>query len=145
MNFSAAASRSLVATPARTFASSIFRQRTRISPASAIFSTCSGVFRTIIRYTLDGLVLLQAHRRQSPADLLGHLVGGGGALDPAQHTAPVVIGDQRLGLGLVLLESVADHLGLVGVADDQLAAVEVADPLLPRRGGLDVEDASLLA
>jgi hypothetical protein len=39
MNFSAAASRSLVVTPGRAFAASIFKQRTRIWPEAAIFST----------------------------------------------------------------------------------------------------------
>jgi uncharacterized protein involved in exopolysaccharide biosynthesis len=53
MNFSAAVSSSLVVTPARALLSSIFRQRTRMSPAAAIRSTCSGVFLMIIRYTLD--------------------------------------------------------------------------------------------
>ena len=39
MNFSAAASRSPVVTPGLAFAASIFRQRTRIWPDAAIFST----------------------------------------------------------------------------------------------------------
>ena len=47
MNFSAAASSSPVVTPGRALLRSIFRQRTRISPAFAIFSICSGVFVTI--------------------------------------------------------------------------------------------------
>ena len=37
-------------TPGRTFEASIRRQRTRISPAAAILSSCSGVLRMIIRY-----------------------------------------------------------------------------------------------
>ena len=45
---------------------------------------------------------------------------------------------------VVLLEPVADHLGLVVVADRKRAAVEVADALLPGRVELDVEDVAVL-
>src|SRR3954453_9748140 len=156
MNFSAAASSSPVVVPARAFAASIFRQRTRIAPEAAIFSTSSGVFLMIIRYTLlvgarwvdrsasDGLVLLHPQRRQGAADLLGHLVRRHLAADPAQDAAAVVVGDQRLGLLVVGLQPLADHVGPVVVADDQLGAVDVADPLLLGRVELDVEDVGVL-
>src|ERR1700750_498443 len=151
MNFSAAASSSSVVTPIRAFEASIFRQRTRISPEAAIFSTCSGVFLMIIRYTLlvypsgsreasDGLVLLHTQRRQGAADLLGHLFRRRLASDPAQAAAAVVVGEERLGLLVVGLEPLADHLGLVVVADDQRRAVDVADAFLLRWLELDVED-----
>src|SRR3954447_9466069 len=134
MNFSAVASSSSVVMPGRTFDSTIFMQRTRMSPAAAILSTCSGVLRTIIRYTLYSLVLLQTHRRQGAPDLLGDLVGTRLAGDPAQDAALVVVVHQGLGLGVVLLEAVADHLRLVVVADDQRRGVEIADALPLRRG-----------
>src|SRR5215207_5636351 len=104
MNFSAAASSSAVVTPGRAFEASTFRQRTRIAPEAAIFSTSSGVFLMIIRYTLvigaprvrrapsDGLVLLHPLRRQGTADLLGHLFWRRLAGDPAQDAAVVVVG-----------------------------------------------------
>ena len=66
MNFSAASSSSSVVTPGRALASSICRQRTRISPAAAIWSTCSGVLRMIIRYTL-GLGPRPRSPRRPPA------------------------------------------------------------------------------
>src|SRR5262245_32765518 len=113
MNFSAAASSSSVVTPARALEESIFRQRARISPATAIWSICSGVLRMIIRYTLDSLVLLHSHRREGAADLLRHLVRIALAHDPPQHAAVIVVGDQRLGLRMVGLQALADHLGFV--------------------------------
>ena len=42
------------------------------------------------------------------------------AVDAAQEALLLVVVDQRLGLLVVLVEPVADHLGLVVVADDQL-------------------------
>src|SRR5262245_26932787 len=112
MNFSAAWSSSSVVTPARAFEASIFRQRTRTSPEAAVRSVCSGVLRLTIRYTaLDRLVPLQTHRRQRAADLLRHLVGRPLAVEPAQHAAMVVVVDQRLGLLVVGLQALANHVG----------------------------------
>src|SRR5438067_1083431 len=151
MNFSAAASSSSVVVPGRAFAANIFRQRTRTSPDAAIFSTCSGVFLMIIRYTLvighgqtrnedrlDGLVLLHPQGRQGPADLLRDRFGRRLTGDPAQDAAAVVVADQRLGLLVVGLEPLADHLGLVVVADDQRGSVDIAEAFLLRRFELDV-------
>src|ERR1044072_6988394 len=128
MNFSAAASSSAVVTPARAFEASMRRQRTRISPATAIFATCSGVLVTIIqRYTLgaplDRLVGFQLQRRQGPLDLVGDLIRGGGAVDPAPQAVVGVNLDHRRLLRGIRVEPVADHVRLVVVADDQLAAV----------------------
>ncbi len=75
-----------------------------------------------------------------PADL----VGGLRAVDALEHAAVLVIGDERLGLVVVGLEPLADDLGLVVVADDQLAAADVADALLLGRVELDVEDVAVL-
>jgi hypothetical protein len=47
MNFSAAASRSAVVTPARAFDFRSVRQRARIEPAAAMRSISSGVFLMI--------------------------------------------------------------------------------------------------
>src|SRR5215212_4388002 len=153
MNFSAAASSSSVVIPGRALAASIRRQRTRTSPEAAIWSTCSGVFLMIMRYTLvvagdragrlDSLVLLHPQRRQGAAHLLGH--GGRRRLagDPPQDAAVVVVGDERLGLLVVGRESLADHLGFVVVADDQRRAVDVADALLLRWFELEVEDVAV--
>src|SRR5665811_1454129 len=111
MNFSAAASSSPVVTPGRAFARIIRWQRTRISPAAAIRSTCSGVLRMIIRYTLeatggrlDRLVGFQFQRREGAAQLVGDGVRRLGAVDPAQQALVVVELDQRLGLLVVGLQ-----------------------------------------
>src|SRR5581483_8069583 len=104
MNRAAASSSSLVVTPGRTLEASILRQRAWTAPAAAIRSICSGVFLTI-----------------TPA---------GPALDllhPAEQPPVVVAGDQRVGLAVLLLEPVADHLPLVVVADDQARAADVAN------------------
>src|ERR1700761_9550192 len=122
MNFSAASSSSSVVMPGRAFDLSTFMVRTRMSPEAAIWSTCSGVLRMIIPYTLAGpegggaldrAVALEAHRRQRAAQLLGHLVGVTLAVDPAQHALVVVVADQRLGLLVVGGEPLADHVGFV--------------------------------
>src|SRR5258705_12950369 len=93
----------------------------------------------IIRYTLwssdlDRLVGFQFQRRKGAAQLVGHGVWRGATVDPPQQALVVVELDQRLGLLVVLLEPVADHVGPVVVADDQLAAVDVANVLPLRRG-----------
>ena len=74
----------------------------------------------------------------------GDLVRRGGAVDPAQDALVVEELDQRLGLLVVGLEPVADHVGLVVVADQQLAAVDVADTLALGRVEIGVEDVSRL-
>src|SRR5690349_24826018 len=96
------------------------RQRTRISPAAAILSTCSGVLRMIILYTLvpswhslNGLVGLEPQCRQGALDLVCDRVRRCRAVDLAQQALAVVVLDQGRRLIVVLLESVADHLGLV--------------------------------
>src|SRR3954453_19202309 len=150
MNFSALSSSSLVVTPALAFEPSIRRQRTRMSPEAAICSICSGDLRRIIRYTLDlaprldRLGALEPNRRQGPLPLFADIVRRGGTVDPAQQALVVVEIDQRLGLLVVLREAVADPLGLVVVAGDQRAAVDVADAFLLRRVELDVEDVAVL-
>src|SRR4029077_21216324 len=102
MNFSAAVSSALVVTPGRALAASIRRQRTRIWPEAAILSTCSGVFLMIMRYTLavrrrflDRLVGFQLQRGERAAQLIGHRVRGGAAVDPPQPALVVVKLDQR--------------------------------------------------
>src|SRR5690348_9529086 len=134
MKRSAAASSSPVVTPARALPISMRRQRTSTSPAAAILSTCSVVLGTIIRYTLT------PRGADDPPQLLAHLVGRAGAIDPVQQASLLVVADQRLGLLVVGVEPVADHLRPVVVADHERAAVVVADALLPRRAEVDVED-----
>src|SRR5262245_24589916 len=94
----------------------------------------------IIRYTLDRLVPFEFKRRQGAGDVGGNCIGTRRAVDPAQQALVVVELDQWLGLLVVGLEPVPDHLRLVVVADDQFAAVYVADPLALRWVELDVED-----
>ena len=66
------------------------------------------------------------------------------AVDAPQHAAVLVVADERLGLFVVLAEAVADHLGLVVVAHDELAAADVAHALAAGRVELDMEDVALL-
>src|SRR5687768_6406216 len=143
MKRSAASSSSAVVAPGRTLEASIRMQREWTAPAAAIFSSWSGVLRMIIRYTL-GDVLFELEGREQSANPLADLVRRHLPVDPAQQTGVLVVGDERLGLLRVLVESVADHLGLVVVTDDQLAAVDVADALLGGRVELDVEDVAVL-
>ena len=91
MNFSAAASSSSVVTPARAFDSSIFRQRTRMSPADGHLLDLLGGLADdhpihARRHRARRLRLLQAHGRQGSADLLLTSSGGAVAVDPAQQT-----------------------------------------------------------
>src|SRR5688572_25235896 len=151
MYFSAVASSSAVVTPGRAFAASILMQREWIRPAAAIFSSCSGLFLTIIRYTRVRLgsprlgVLLHPQGREQPLDVAGDLVRRAGAVEAPQEPGLLVMADQRLGFVVVGLEALADHLGLVVVADVELRPVDVALALLLRRVELDVEDVALLA
>src|SRR3954449_13300715 len=93
ISFSAARSSSSVVTPGRALASSMCRQRTRISPAAAILSTCSGVLRMIILYTLvpsswnslNRLVGLEPQGRQGALDLVGDRVRRRRTIDLAQQ------------------------------------------------------------
>src|SRR5215208_5347523 len=145
MNFSAASSSSLVVTPGRALERSIRRQRAWIWPAAAIASICSEVLRMIMpRYTTQTLshplLFLTAERGDDPVNPLLDLVWRHGPVDLVEDALILVVRDERLGLLPVLREAVLDHLGLVVIADDQLAAVDVADPLLLRRVELDVID-----
>src|SRR3954451_353629 len=119
------------------------RQRAWILPASAIASICSEVLRMIMpRYmpVSHPLLFLATKGREDPVDALLHLVRGLRTVHVVEDATLLVIVDQRLCLLLVLLEAVLDHVGLVVIADDQLAAVDVADALLLRRVELDVVD-----
>src|SRR3954453_22431159 len=144
MNFSAASSSSFVVTPGRALERSMRRQRAWILPASAISSICSEVLRMIMpRYIFPSshpLLFLAAKRGQDPVDHLLHLVRGVAAVHVHEDPTLLVVVNQRLGLLPVLLETVLDHIGLVVVADDHLAAVDVADALLLRGVELDVVD-----
>src|SRR4051794_39773887 len=144
MNFSVASSSSLVVTPGRAFERSNRRQRAWIFPASAIASICSEVLRTIMpRYMVPSshpLLFLAAQGRKDPVDQLLDLVRAVGAVHMVEDATLLVVADQRLGLLPVLGEAVLDHVGLVVFADDQLAAVDGAAPLLLRRVELDMVD-----
>src|SRR5581483_4654927 len=144
MNRAAASSSSLVVTPGRTLEASILRQRAWTAPAAAIRSICSGVFLTITPAGPALELLLHAERGEDGADAIAHLVRAERAVHPAEQPPLVVVGDQRLGLGVILLEPVADHLRLVVVADDQARAADVANAVVLRRVELDVEHVSLL-
>ena len=69
-------------------------------------------------------------------------VGAARAVDAAQQAALVVVGDERLGLGVVDLEPLLDDLRLVVVALDEARAVDVAAAFVLRRIGLDVVHAA---
>src|SRR5215218_7639808 len=89
MNFSAASSSALVATPGRALERSIRRQRAWISPAAAIASICSEVFRTIIpRYMIRSLshplLFLAPERGDDRMYPLLNLVRRLGAVDPVE-------------------------------------------------------------
>src|SRR5688572_26517070 len=110
MKRSAARSSSSVVTPGRIFERSILRQRAWIAPAVAMSSICSGVFRMIPpRYTPSEL-LFHLQRREQRPDAVGDLLGVEPAVDALEQATALVVGDQRLGLGVVLVEPVADHL-----------------------------------
>src|SRR5947208_13534686 len=72
------------------------------------------------------------------------LVGLQGAVDPPQQPLALVVVHQRLRLRVVLLETVANDLGLVVIADLQAGAADVTDALVLRGIELDVEDVPLL-
>src|ERR1700760_968157 len=97
MNFSAASSSSSVVIPGRAFDLRTFIVRTRMSPAAAIWSTCSGVLRMIIwsyvRASGSG-----ACRVEDAGQLLGDRGGLARAVDALQDALVLVIGDERLGL-----------------------------------------------
>src|ERR1700753_3894234 len=101
MNFSAASSSSSVVIPGRAFALRIFIVRTRMSPAAAIWSSCSGVLRMIMGRTVESGVALRLRRGEDLAQFLGDLGGFALARDPAQYAVSLVVGDQRLGLLVV--------------------------------------------
>ena len=65
-------------------------------------------------------------------------------VDRVQECLTVVVVDQGRRLLVVLDEPVADHLGVVVIADDQLGAVDVADALLLGRAEVDVVDVVVL-
>src|ERR671922_1752764 len=144
MNRAAASSSSAVVTPGRHFERSIRRQRAWIAPAAAILSICSGVLMTMPRYMRFLGLLLHLEGSQQGPDPIGHLFGRLPPVDPAQDALVLVVGDQGLGLGVVLRQPGADHLRLVVVADDQPAAAHVANSLLLRRVEVDVKDVPLL-
>src|SRR5215210_2487823 len=140
MKRSAASSSSAVVTPAWILAWSMRRQRAWTAPAAAIRSICSGLFLTITWLQL----LFHAQGREHRPYPVVHLVGLGRAVNAAQQPHVLVIGDQRLGLRVVLVEAVADHLGLVVVAGLETGAADVADSLLLGWIELGVEDVPLL-
>src|SRR5215211_324036 len=145
MNLSAASSSDFVVVPGRATERSIRRQRAWISPAAAIASICSEVFRTIIpRYMIPflshPLLFLAAERRDDRMDPLLDLIRRLAAVDAIEDPPILVIVDQQLGLLPVLSEPVLDHLRLVVLADDQPAAVDVTDPLLLGWVEIDVVD-----
>jgi len=83
-------------------------------------------------------LLLAPEGRDQAVDALLHLFRRALAVGPMEDATLLVVVDQWLGLLAVLREAVLDHIGLVVVADDQLAAVDVADALLLRRVELQV-------
>src|SRR4051794_17017721 len=124
MNFSAASSSSLVVTPGRALDRSIRRQRAWILPASAIASICSEVLRMIMpRYMSFShpLLFLTTKRGEDSMNVLLDLVRGVTAIDMVEDATLLVVVDQGTGFLVVLLEAVLDDIGLVVVANDQLA------------------------
>ena len=82
-------------------------------------------------------------REQGP-DPVPHLFRLQRAVDALEDAELLVEVDERLRLLVVGLEAMADHLGLVVVADDQSGAADVADALVLRRVEVDVEDVAVL-
>src|SRR5437588_3578739 len=107
MNFSAAWSRSPVVTPGRIFPASRFIVLTRMVPATAIRSISSGVFLMI-----NSDVFLEAKGGDDRADVVVNLGGRTGSVDPPQQAVLVVVLDQRLGVLVVDVQPVLDHVGL---------------------------------
>src|SRR3954464_5224792 len=136
MKVSAALSSSPVVTPGRTLPSSSLSVRTRMSPAAAILSISSGDFlmiksgcsRDSPERPLD--LFLEAQRRQRRADVVVDLGRRTRPVEALEDPALVVESDERLGLGAVGLQALADRLGLVVVALEELEAVAVAHALV---------------
>src|SRR5438270_12293981 len=110
--------------------------RTRISPASAMRSICSGVF-LMIKLQL----LFEPQRGQRGADVVVDLVRAARAVEAAQQPPLLVVLDERGGLPMVDLQSLPDRLFLVVLALDQTRPVDVAAPPGLRRVELHVADA----
>src|SRR6266550_346472 len=149
MKRSAASSSSAVVMPGWHFERSMRRHRAWITPAAAIRSICSGVFLMIIRRSprqrKPSLELFfHAQGGEQGSNPVVDLVGLQRAVHPPQQSLGLVVGHHRLGLRVVLLEAVADDLGLVVLADLQARAADVADVLVLRRIELDMEDVPLL-
>src|SRR3954469_9030591 len=130
MNFSAASSSSPVVTPGRTLPSSSLRVRTRMSPAAAILSISSGVLRMIMWRVGPLDLFLEPQCGEGGPDVVVHLRRRAAAVEALQDAALVVEVDERLGLLPVGLQALADGLGLVVVALDELGPVDVADALV---------------
>src|SRR5437588_10366942 len=101
MNFSAAWSSSRVVTPGRTFPAMRFIVLTRMAPAAAIRSISSGVFLMIKSH-----VFLEPQGGDHRPDVVVHLGGVAGAVDPAQDALLVVVLGHRLGLLVVDVQAV---------------------------------------
>ena len=110
---------------------SIFRQRAWIAPAAAICSICSGVLRMIpLRYIVLTRVApgeassSSSMRNVARSARIWSDTSSGGRSPSTRLRMPAVLVVGRpagLGLGVVLVEAMADDLGLVVVADLELA------------------------
>src|SRR3954454_24927185 len=112
MNRSASLSSSPVLTPGRMFSCTRSSVAARIAPARAILAISSGDFLMIIQSSLAAALetLLHTQRGDGGTDVGVDLVGGAHAVEAAQQPLLVVVGDQRLGLRVVDLEALADHV-----------------------------------
>ena len=152
MNFSAASSSSLVVTPGRTLRGEHLhaggvdrpRGRHRLELLLGLGDDPSAIHRQILLY----ISISSSRRNVASRPRMCSATSSGGAVPSTALKDVVVVVplDQRLRLLMVGRQALLDHLGLVVVADHQLAAVDVADALLLRGVELEVEDvAALLA
>src|SRR6266545_2418688 len=140
----AASSSSAVVMPGWHFERSMRRQRAWIAPAAAIRSICSWVFLIINARRGFLQLFLHAQGGEQGTDPVVDLVRPQRAVDPPQQPVALVVGHQRLRLRVVLLEAVANDLGLVVIAALQAGAADVANALVLGRIELEVEDVPLL-
>src|SRR4051812_19797335 len=144
MNFSAAWSSSAVVTPSRTLPAMSFIVRAWMAPAAAIRSISCGDFLMITACGGAGPcsraleLVLEPQGRDRRPDVVVHLGRRARPVEVAQQVAALVVLDERLGLVVVDRQALADRLGLVVVALDELGAVLVADALVLGRVELDV-------